>query len=116
MDRVDSVLRDIRRSQALRDRRERRRVARALQGLRDEPRPSVEPLVRHRIGQVLGGRGQRVLPRRRRGTHGGVAQRRDDLISRVAVKEVMGEGLRVHAARQPQTLFFVLTKILNGSC
>jgi hypothetical protein len=66
--------------------------------------------------QVFGGRGQLVLPRRCRGTHGGVAQIRDDLISRVAVKEVMGEGLRVHAARQPQTLFFVLTKILNGSC
>ncbi len=44
MDRVDSVLRDIRRSQALRDRRERRRVARALQGMRDEPRPTVESL------------------------------------------------------------------------
>ncbi len=84
--------------QALRDRRERHRIARALQGLRDEPRPSVEPLVRHRIGQALGGCGQRVLPRRRRGTHGGVAQRRDDLISRVAVKEVMGEGLGIQPA------------------
>jgi hypothetical protein len=95
--------------------RERRRIARTLQGLRDEPRPSVEPLGRHCIGEVFGGCGQRVLPGRRRGTHGGVTQRRDDLIIRIPVKEVIREGRRIHAARQPQTLFFFLKKILSGS-
>jgi hypothetical protein len=84
--------------QALRDRRERRRIARTLQGLRDEARPSVEPLRRHRICQVLGACGQLVLPRRHGGTHGGVAQRRDDLIIRVAVKEVIREGVCIQQA------------------